>query len=173
MMMIHRKGTSPLAALADGLPVRARIGLALVAGDIALSFIETPRNRQVSVSALDIARRWFDGKRVDPDQIQDALYDEESGLSLILMYVDEKQEEAAMIALGSVLLYTAYHAYQHAGGCPNASVCEVDESELDEIDKWLRIIAPSRMELLRTAARYLENHPDIAFRDLKAAISGC
>ena len=170
MTIVHRKGTSPLAVLADRLPVRARIGLALVAGDIALRFIEAPLNRQVSVSALDIARRWFDGKRIDPDRIQDALYDEESGLSLILQSVDNKQDKAAMMTLGSVLLYTAYHAYQHTGGTPNGSVCEVDERELDEIDKWLRVIAPAAMDILRMAAQHLESRPDISFRALKAEI---
>ncbi len=121
-MIIPRKGTSPLAVLADNLPVRSRVGLALVAGDMALGFLGTSPNRQVAASGLDLARRWFDGDAVDPEQIQDALYDEESGIALVITFVEEKQEKAALITLACVLLYTAYHAFQRTGGTPNGSV---------------------------------------------------
>jgi hypothetical protein len=171
-MMTHdRKGTSALAALADGLPVRARVGLALIADDIALGLIGTSRNLPEAASALDLARRWFDGEAVLPDQIQDTLYGEYSALALTLTRVDEKQEKAALLTLGSALLYTAYHAYRRSGGTPDASVDEVDERELDEIDKSLRAIAPAAMDRLRMAARYLAKHPDIPFRHLRAEIS--
>jgi hypothetical protein len=172
MMKNERKGTSALAALADGLPVRARVGLALIAADIAMSFLETSRHLSEAASAFDVARRWFDGEAVSTDQIQDTLYGEDSGLSLTLVYVDEKQEEAALLTLASALLYTAHHAYLRAGGTFNASVNEVDERELDEIDRSLWIIAPTAASRLQTAAQYLRTHPDASFRDLKAGISG-
>ena len=168
----ERKGTSALAALADSLPVRARVGLALIAADIALGFLGKSRNLPGAVSAFDLARRWFDGKAVLPDQIQDALYDEPSGLAFILMHVHEKQEESALLTLASALLYTAYHAFRRTGGAPNGSVNEVDERELDEIDESLRTIAPTAMDRLRMAAQYLKRRPNAPFHDLKAEVSG-
>jgi len=171
MMRRERNGTSALAGLADSLPVRARIGLALIAADIALDSLETSRNLPEAASAFDLARRWFDGEAILPDQIQDTLHGEYSGLSLTLVSVHEKQEQAGLLTLGSALLYTAYHAFRRTGGTPNASVNEVDERELDEIDKSLQIIAPAAMDRLRAAAQYLEKHPNVSFRDLKAGIS--
>jgi hypothetical protein len=67
------KGTSRLAQLADELPVRSRIGLALLAADLALNQLRSSHDFPTAQAAFELTRRWYDGDRFPPDLFEDAL----------------------------------------------------------------------------------------------------
>jgi hypothetical protein len=163
------KGTSPLAQLADELPVRSRIGLTLVAADLALNQLRSSQNFPVAKAAFELARRWYDRDRFPPDLFEDALWDEnDKGLCLCAMAAQSEREIAAWCVVGSAVLYTAFHAYQAVGEFPSAVVLEVEEDELDEVDKQLHEISPSLINVVIKAADVVRQHPDISFAQLKS-----
>jgi hypothetical protein len=67
------KGESPLARLADPLPVRTRIGIAVVAADLAVTHLRESTDLPIARACFELARRWFDGARFDPHQFADTL----------------------------------------------------------------------------------------------------
>lgn len=80
-MTVERKGTSPLALLADDLPVRSRFGLVVVGADLAVTWLKSSPNFAAAYASFDLARRWFDGERFVPDQLEDSL-DPPSGVEI-------------------------------------------------------------------------------------------
>jgi hypothetical protein len=78
-MKMSYKGTSPLARITDGLPVRARIGVVLAVADLAISRLDASANFPIARSAFDLCRRWYDGERLDPARLADAYADEDGG----------------------------------------------------------------------------------------------
>jgi hypothetical protein len=166
------KGTSPFALLADRLPVRARIGLTLVASDLALRELKSSPNFPIARTAFERARRWFDGDRFNPDLLADAVSSErDKGTTLCELEAKSEPEISAWGVLGSALAYTAFHAYRATGDCPDPMVSEVDENVLDEIDKSMRIIAPDFIITMKKAAGILERIPELSFAQLMAEVS--
>jgi hypothetical protein len=168
-----RQGTSQLARLADDLPVRSRIGLALVAADLVLSRLRSSDNFPFAEAAFELLRRWYDGDRFPPDRFEDAICDErDKGLVSALWAAQSESEEAAWRVVGSAVLYTAFHAYQDVGEVPSPGVSEVDETELDELDKQLRLISPALINALINAADVLRQQPDMSFPRLESSLPG-
>jgi hypothetical protein len=164
------KGTSQLARLADDMPVRSRIGLALVAADLALSRLRPSHDFPIAQAAFDLPRRWYDGDRFSPDRFEDAIcHDSARGLLLCALATQSEQEIAAWSVLASTLFYTAFHAYQATGEFPSPGVSEVEEDELDEVDKQLRLISPALINVVIKAAGVIRQHPDISFARLSRA----
>lgn len=73
------QGMSPLTQIADGLPVRARIGVVLMVSDLALARLESSPDLSVAAAAVDLCPRWYDGERFDPDRFEEAYADEDGG----------------------------------------------------------------------------------------------
>jgi hypothetical protein len=164
-----RKGTSQLARLADDLPIRLRIGLALVATDLVLSRLRSSDNFPFAEAAFELLRRWYDGDRFPPDRFEDAICDEhDKGLISALWAAQSESEEAAWRVVGSAVLYTAFHAYQDVGEIPSPGVSEVDETELDELDKQLQSISPALINAIIDAADVLRRQPDMSFSQLES-----
>jgi Immunity protein Imm6 len=167
------KGTSRLAQLADELPVRSRIGLALVAADLALNQLRSSHDFPTAQAAFELIRRWYDGDRFPPDRFENAICDEyDRGLALCVLGAPLERDQAAWSVLASALLYTAFHAYQAVGEFPSAVVLEVEEDELDELDKQLREISPTLISVVTKAADVIRQHPDISFARLKSSVPG-
>jgi len=166
------KGESPLARLADPLPARARIGLAVVAADLALAHLRDSPDLSVAHTVFELARRWFDGARFDADRFADAL-DPESGRATEICAVEAKtqEERSAWLALDSAVAYVAFHAYRELGQIPAPGFSEVDETILDELDKAMRAISPGFMKTMKKAAEYLAGEPGASFPQLKPAMS--
>ena len=70
--------------------------------------------------------------------------------------------------MGSAVLYTAFHAYQDVGETPFPGVSEVDETELDELDKQLQSISPALINAIIDAADVLRQQPDMSFSQLES-----
>jgi hypothetical protein len=169
--MISRfKGTTPLALLAKDLAIRARIGLALLGGRLALAHLKSSPALNVGCAVFEVVRRWFDGERFDPDQFRQVL-DPECGRGTSWCAADAKsaEEKSAWQALDSAVAYIAFHAYREVRHFPSAGLSEVDETELDHIDNSLRAISPSFMQSMATAAAYLKREPNASFVQLKSA----
>jgi hypothetical protein len=165
------KGSSPLALLADSLPVRARIGLALVAADMALDRLKSSHDLPFARRTFELARGWYDGKRFDLYQFEDAIAHEyDRDLTICAIEAKSKEEKSAWLALECAVLYIAFHAYQAAGEHPSPMVSEVDETVLDDLDKWLRKILPTFMSTETKAAGHLEQQPGASFAQLKSMI---
>jgi hypothetical protein len=166
------KGTSQLALVAEDLPVRSRIGLTLVAADLALNRLRSSHNFPIAQAAFELPRQWYDGDRFPPDLFEDALWNEhDRGLCLCEIAAKSEREKAAWCVVGSAILYTAFHAYQAIGGFPSAVVSEVEENELDELDRELRLISPALINVVIKAADVIRQHPDISFAQLKSSLA--
>lgn len=166
------KGESPLARLADPLPVRTRISIALIAADLALAQLRDSPDLSVARTAFELARRWFDGARFDPDQFADALDPEfDRGTADCALEAKTQEEASAWVALDDAVAYVAFHAYRELGRLPAPEFSEVDETILDELDKALRSISPEFMETMKEAAEYLEGEPGASFAQLKPVMS--
>ncbi len=63
------EGSSELAHLAQQLPARGRIGLAVVMACLALNRLRGLPDYSLARHAFELTRRWFDGERFDPDPI--------------------------------------------------------------------------------------------------------
>jgi len=78
MNTLHR-GTSPLALIIDGLPVRSRIGIVLMMAHLALERLENSPDFAFARAAFELCRQWYDGERFDPDRFEEAYADENGG----------------------------------------------------------------------------------------------
>lgn len=152
-------GNSQLATLARSFPVRQRVGLTLVAAALALRSLQKSPDYPTEVSAFELGRRWYDREPMDPDQLEDALHDEEDeGVDILAQMAPSERESNAWTVLGSALGYTAYHAYLSAGQLPGALVSEVREDEvLDSLDQFARALLPNFSAVLERAAEYLRS----------------
>jgi hypothetical protein len=170
-MTTNPKGAPHLAWLARQLPARARIGLAVVAAHLALDRLRDHPNYTIALNAFDLARRWFDGERFDPDRFEDAIHDEHhEGLDTCAYHARSTDERSAWSILGNAVAYTAHHAYQGTGTDPSPAVSEVDESIVDEIDALLRALSPDATKRMTEAAKYLETEPAASFAQLSAML---
>jgi hypothetical protein len=166
------RGKSQFALLADSLPVRARIGLTLVAADLALDRLRSSRHHPIARAAFELARRWYDGQRFDPDLFEDAIAPESGrGVALCAVEAESEDEEAAWGTVDCAALYTAFHAFRALGKSPSPLVSEIDEDVLDELDKSLHLVSPDLIVRVLKAAEYLRHDPGASFSQLKSSIS--
>lgn len=166
------KGFSPLVSLADGLPIRARIGLAVIAAGLATHQLRSSPDFPIAYAAFDLTRRSFDGERFDPYLLEDSLASE-SGDGAVHCEVEakSKEENAAWLALISSVLYIAHHACRELSEFPSEMICEVDETELDEIDKFLRPISPASMKAMQKSAECLKQELGASFAQLRPQVA--
>lgn len=166
------KGESPLARLADPLPVRTRIGIAVVAADLALTHFRDSPDLSVAHTVFELARRWFDGARFDAHQFADGLDPEyDRGTGMCSLEAKTQDETSAWLALDSAVAYVAFHANRELGRLPAAELSEVDETVLDELDKTMRAISPEFMKTMKTAADYLQREKRVSFAQLNGVIA--
>ena len=170
--------TSPLARLADSLPVRGRIGVVLIVADLALSRLQGAPDFPVARSAFDLCRRWYDGERFDPDRFDEAYYDEhDRGLSRSAMKARSQSELAAWSVLASAMMYIALQAYRETGSIPTSMVANLgEEGELDEMYRQMQATSPTLIEAARSAAKFLgqeENQPLLNSRRFSRGGSVC
>ena len=145
-MIKQLRGTSELALMVEHLPVRGRIGLVVMAAELALPRLKPLPNFPVAKEAFELARRSFDGEPVDPDSFEDAIYSEHGeGVGVCAIHAKSQPEISAWLVLESALLYIAFHTYRALGQVPTPLVSEVDEPVLDELDKDLRVISPGEL----------------------------
>ncbi len=171
-MNTPRKGESPLAHIADGLPVRGRIGVVLMMADLALSRLHGSSGFLFARSAFDLCRRWYDGERFDPDRFEEAYFDEDGrGLGRGAMDARSQSELAAWCVLASAIMYIAFQAYREIGSSPSPIVSEVEEDELDELYRHMQTISPVFIETARRAAKILGHGSQPSFAQLKAILS--
>ena len=167
------KGRTPLALLADGLPVQARIGLVAVAASLAVDKLKHLPEFPIARAAFELVQRWYDGERFDPDQFEEAIAPEDDGRGVDVCATEATSKDAhwAWLALESALFYVAFHAYRTLDQCPGPSVAVIrDVDALDVLDDQLREILPGFMKTVSAAAKYLERQPEASFARLKAEI---
>jgi hypothetical protein len=166
------EGTSDLARLAQQLPARGRVGLAVVMACLALNRLRGLPDYSLARHAFELTRRWFDGERFDPDRFEDTLQDDDNeGIDKRMFFAQSSHERATWVMLGNAVAYTAFHAYQAIGKCPGPLAGEIDESNLDDIDKELRAVSPHFIRIVAQAAECLEEDPAISFAQLRAKLS--
>lgn len=165
------KGTSPLAVLVDSMPVRSRVGIALLAADIALDQLRSSRHFPTAREAFELGRRWYDGEPFDLSRL-DQFEDELHNASLVARDAVSEKELSAWLALGNAVAYTAFFAYRLAGEFPAPTICEVEEDVIDEVDKAGRMIAPEFMSTMQRAAQYLGQEPGASFAELRSQVLG-
>jgi hypothetical protein len=156
-MTKQTKGTSELALLVDRVPLRDRIGLALVAVDLAVGHLEPSHNFFLACGAFDLGRRWYDDEYFDPARFDHALahaYQKE--LARSEMEAESAAEESAWLVLKAALLYIALQADRTLGRCPSPLAWKVDESILDEVDKGLRALSPALANVIVFGAQCLK-----------------
>jgi hypothetical protein len=170
-MSRSHKGVSPLAQIADGLPVRGRTGVVLVLADLALAWLESSPELPVAAAAVDLCRRWYDGERFDPDRFEEAYADEDGGgVVRGAMNARSQSELAAWSLLASALMYTSFQAYREIGSFPTPIVSEVQDDELDEMYRHMQTISPLFIEAARRAAKILGEGREPSFAQLKAIL---
>lgn len=167
------KGTSELALLADGLPVRARVCFSLLAADIAMQRIQRSPDFHLARKTLTFALNWQKGAGVDLDKWEGMLDDEETGLAWaqVRAKARSKEESLAWCVLTYAIYYAAYHAFRAASRPLSGVFNDLDEDVLDYLDKDLRALAPSSMGLMPRAVAYLRQHPEASFARLNAQMS--
>jgi len=172
-MTIEYKGSSELALLVDGLPVRARVCLTLLAADIALQHLQGSPDFHLARDSLTFALNWQKGEHVNLDKWVGMLDDEKTGLAWaqVRAKARSKEESLAWCVVSFPIDYAAYHAHRAAKRCMPSSLCEIDEDLLDYLDRDLRTLAPSSMALMIRAAAYLNQHPNASFPQLKTQMS--
>lgn len=171
-MTQEAKGTSQTAVLADDLPARARVGLALVAAKLALPLLSHSPNAPLAKRIFELARRWHDGEAIAPNLFVDTLEPEEGvGIALAELNAPSDQERLAWLALACAAYYAAHHAHVQVGYPPSETVCEVDERILDELDRASRTLSPAFMQVMALAAGFLKRRPNASFAEIQMAIS--
>jgi hypothetical protein len=169
-MIREFKGTSQLAMLADALPVRARVCLALLAAELGLHHLQSSPDFRLARDALAMVLSWHQGERVDLDRLEHRLDAEETSLSFASMRAEARSagEYRAWHVLANAIDYVGYHAFRAADRDPWSALGNIDERVLDSLDKDLRALEPSSMALMTRAAAYLKQHPDVRVARLKA-----
>jgi hypothetical protein len=171
--MTEFKGTSELAVLADGLPVRARVCFTLLAADIALQHLQQSPDFHLARKTLTFALNWQKGAGVDLNKWEDMLDDEKTGIAWaeVRAQARSKEESLAWRVLTYSIYYTAYHAFRAANRPLSGMFDNLDEDVLDDLDGDVRRLAPSSMVLMPRAAAYLRDHPEVSFARLKSQMS--
>ena len=165
-------GTSPLALLIDGLPVRGRIGTVLMVADVAIRQLESSSDLPVARAAFDLCRRWYDGERFDPDRFEEAYGDEDGGgLAGGAMNARSHSEPAAWNILASAVMYIAFQAYRELGRRPAPMLSEMEADELNQIYRHMQTVSPLFIETARRAAKILGQGSEPPFAQLKAILS--
>jgi hypothetical protein len=164
--------SSRLRAAAEQLPARARIGLTLVAGELALSHLKWSPDYPLAESAVELARRWYDGERFDPDIFDDVMMGEPDR-SLVDCEIEAKSliDRSAWMILEGTVAYTAFEACREVGATPSEPICEVDETIFDVIESDLHVLSPTALDTVLRAVEPLKRNPDLSFAQLKAARS--
>jgi hypothetical protein len=172
-MTVEFKGTSEFAILAEGLPVRARVCLTLLAADIALQHLQQSPDVHLARDTLAFALNWQKGARVDLNKWDAMLDDEETGIAWaeVRAQARSKEESLAWCVLTYPIYYAAYHAFRAENRPLSGMFDNVDEDVLDYLDKDLRTLSPSSMVLMPRAAAYLRQYPEVSFAQLKAQMS--
>jgi len=166
------EGTSDLARLAQQLPARGRVGLAVIMACLALNLLRGLPDYSLARHAFELTRRWFDGERFDPDRFDGTLRDHDNeGIDKCMHLAQSPHEQAAWILLGNAVAYTGFHAYQAIGKHPGPTVGEIDESCLDPFDKELRDVSPHFMRIVAQATECLKEDPAVSFAQLRAKLS--
>jgi len=164
------KGGSEFAKLANDLPVRARVCLTLLAGDIALQRLRGSPEFNLARDMLTIALNWQKGERVDFDKWDD-LFEDTIGWVSRRAHDRSKAEGLAWRVLEYPLCYAAFHAFRAAHHPVPLSLPSVEEPILEYLDNDLRALAPSSMALMTRAAAYLKQYPNAPFAQLNAYVS--
>lgn len=164
------EGSSDLARLALQLPARGRVGLAVVMACLALNRLRGQPDYSLARHAFELTRRWFDGERFNPGRLEDTLQDDDDeGIDTRKDFSQSPHERATWVMLGNAVAYIAFHAYQSIGRYP--SICYVDESNLDDIDKELRAVSPHFVRVVAQAAECLKEDPAVSFAQLRRKLS--
>jgi hypothetical protein len=171
-MSIPDKGTSPLALITEGLPVRGRIGVVLMMAALALEWLRSSPDFPVARAAFDLGRRWYEGERFDPDRFEKAYFDEyDRSVGLSAMKARSRSELAAWSVIASAILYIAFQAYREIGAPPSPMVSEVEEDELDEVYEQMQKISPVFINTAMRTAEVFRQGQDASFAQLKAILS--
>src|SRR3974390_837039 len=135
------KGSSPLAALVDSMPIRSRVGVALLAADIGLDKLKSSRGFPVARKAFELGRAWYDGERFDLKRL-DRFDDELNDVSLASIKVASENEKSAWSALANAVAYTGLHAYRLAGEIPAPTISQIEDAIIDAVEQHVRAILP-------------------------------
>jgi hypothetical protein len=165
-------GTSRLALIAEPLSARQRVGLALLAAELSLERLKSSPNYGTGLNAIELAKKWYDGKPVDPHLLEEALHDEEDeGVLNAEILSKTGHERTAWRVLASALYYIAWHSFLAAGQMPGALVTDVEEHELDELDEQLRKLFGELPRVLLNAPELGRQRSPRSFAELKSMIS--
>jgi len=172
-MIEESSDSSQLAIMADTLPVRARVCLALLAAGIALHHLRASPEFSVARDGLTLALMWQQGEPVDPDKLGQALEGEESGIAFAMLRAEQRPEREllAWYVFGDAIYYCAYHAFRAANRQGWGSIGEVTEEALDYLYRDLGALEPSSMPLMASAVAYLKQHPNVTVAQLEDEIS--
>src|SRR4051794_32026793 len=170
---MHQKpaGTTPFAKLAYALPPRQRVGLALVAGDLALATLKQLPKYQMGRDAFELARRWYDGEPVDLSRFEQAIHDEsDHGLDINAQEAKSEREKVAWMALDTAVACAGHYGYEAIGEMATPIIYEMtEEGILDSLDDLLRRLFSSMPNTMIEAAAYLREHSGhVPFSQLKA-----
>ncbi len=164
-------GTTELARAVDALPVRSRVSIVLLAAILALRQLENSPHLSVARDACELIRKWHDGEWFQLDQFEDVVTRERpEGISLCLLDARSEKEKSAWLVLASAVLYTAFQAYHLAGRSASPLVDEVEEDELDDIDRPLRALSLAYPSMLARAAGALRRDPNLSFAQLQSVL---
>ena len=160
-------GSGPLAILAAPLPPRARVGLALVAATFGLNHLRAKTDFATAERAFSLSRRWYDGEAIEPQAIEDALYD-----ALVCeTRAEEKLERPAWFVLTSAVGYTAFHAYRARNEMVGALISELGENVLDFLNEHMDSLFPVAINTLAGVAEYIKTNPAARFEQLERVAS--
>jgi hypothetical protein len=163
------KGTSQLAAVADALPVRARICLVVLIAEIAATHLQHSPEFSLASESLGLVRDWHDGKAVNLNRLEDLLEGEEMPITLAGIRARERSEEEvrAWILLTHSLYYAVFHIFSLVERPLEGSLDEVDETLLDYLDRDLRVLSPHSISDIISVAKHLSHYPDATLGQLK------
>ena len=166
------KGTSEFTRLAEDLLVPARICLALLAADLALPHLRRSPDIHLAREALSYALNWHQGKPVDLGRWEDVLEAEETSMMFAgdRARARSKEEHLAWVLLGNAIDYVAYRVFLAENRTPQTSLDNIDDRQLNVVDRDLRALDPSSMALMTKAAAYLKRHPNAQLAQVKAQI---
>jgi len=167
------KGASQLAVLADALPVRTRVCLALLAADLGLQHLQGSPEFGLARDMMTLALNWQKGDPVDLEVLDDMLEGEDPSISFAAMRAQErsKKEALAWRVSGNALSYVIYRAYRLANAPLRGHLNQAHERIFDTLDRDLRELEPSSMALMSRAAAFLKQHPNASLTQLKAHLS--
>jgi len=157
MTTSHARGGSELAKLALGLPVRERVGLALVPAALAADRLKGSSEFSTAKRGLDLGRRWFDGEHFDLAQIPDVLFDEEDkGIDRNALDALSESERAAWTVMSASLAYVSYYSYTAVGKLPHPLLGDhIEDENWDALDKFTRNLWGGLPDRVLKAAKYL------------------